>query len=195
MATVTTTSPQDVPHVRGATGLERALGHPLAFMGTALVLLALFGSTFVFNPGRTAPTRDPAFYTWRTEALLTEDPVRLIEIEGPNGLHGGAYRVSAPVIGGLLRRIANVDSRSTIALLMVIAPVVVSLLLAGFAYRHRRDPLLWHRGAHPLCSFERKPGRPEQGGSAAGRAHARVGCCRGDSHGGDLDRGYLGHFG
>lgn len=157
MATVTTTSPQDVPHVRGATGLDRALGHPLAFIGTALVLLALFGSTFVFNPGRTAPTRDPAFYTWRTEALLTEDPVRLIEIEGPNGLHGGAYRVSAPVIGGLLRRIANVDSRSTIALLMVIAPVVVSLLLAGFAYRHRRDPLLWHSVAYASAGLMLTP--------------------------------------
>jgi hypothetical protein len=144
MATATATPPPEVPRVEGPAGFERALGHPLAFVGTAIILLALFGSTFIFNPGRTAPTRDPAFYTWRTEALLTEEPVRLIEIEGPNGLHGGAYRISAPVIGGLLRRIGNVDSRSTVAFLMVITPVIVSLLLAGFAYRHRRDPVLWH---------------------------------------------------
>jgi len=144
MATATATPPPDVPRVQGPTGFDRVLGHPLAFIATAVVLLSLFGSTFVLNPGRTAPTRDPAFYTWRTEAILTEEPGRLVEIEGPNGLHGGAYRISAPVFGGLVRRIGDVDSRSTIALLMVITPVIVSLLLAGFAYRHRRDPLLWH---------------------------------------------------
>ena len=75
---------------------------------------------------------------------MTKEPVRLVEIEGPNGLHGDAYRISAPVVGGLLRRIGDVDSRSTIAFLMVMTPVIVSMLLAGFAYRHRRDPLLWH---------------------------------------------------
>jgi hypothetical protein len=143
--------------VQGPTGFERVLGHPLAFIATAVVLLSLFGSTFVLNPGRTAPTRDPAFYTWRTEAILSEEPARLVEIEGPNGLHGGAYRISAPVIGGLLRRIGDVDSRSTIALLMVITPVIVSLLLAGFAYRHRRDPLLWHSVAYASAGLMLTP--------------------------------------
>ena len=157
MATATATPPPDVPRVLGPTGFDRVLGHPLAFVATAAVLLSLFGSTFVLNPGRTAPTRDPAFYTWRTEAILTEEPVRLVEIEGPNGLHGGAYRISAPVFGGLLRRIGDVDSRSTIALLMVITPVIVSLLLAGFAYRHRRDPLLWHSVAYASAGLMLTP--------------------------------------
>ncbi|MGH2748856.1 MAG: hypothetical protein ACRDKB_13185 [Actinomycetota bacterium] len=124
--------------------LSRALGHPLAFLATVVVLLAVFGGTFVLHPGRSAPTRDPAFYTWRTEALLTEEPETLIEIEGPKGLYSGGYRVSAPVIGGLLRRIPNVAETSSIAFIMVVVPVVTSLLLAGFAYRYRRDPLLWH---------------------------------------------------
>lgn len=137
-------APQVSPPDESSSILSRVLGHPLAFLATVVVLLAIFGGTFVLHPGRSAPTRDPAFYTWRTEALLTEDPETLIEIEGPKGLYAGGYRVSAPVLGGLLRRIPNVAETSSIAFIMVVVPVVTSLLLAGFAYRYRRDPLLWH---------------------------------------------------
>src|SRR5918997_1880575 len=120
------------------------LGHPLAFVATALILLALFGWTFVTNPGRTAPTRDPAFYTWRTGALLNEEPGTLLDVEGPFGLYSGGYRVSVPTIGVAFSRLGDMEARSAVALLMVLTPVLTSLLLAGFAYRHRPDPLMWH---------------------------------------------------
>jgi hypothetical protein len=129
------------------------LSHPLSFIVTAFVLLAIFGGTFVANPDRVAPTKDPAYYTWRTEALLSEAPVRLLEITGPFDMFAGGYRVAAPVIGGFLRRVATISSLHTTAFLMAVVPVLTALLLAGFAYRCRRDPLLWHAVAYGSASL------------------------------------------
>jgi hypothetical protein len=132
---------------RASTHVRRSdafLGHPVAFVATAAILLVIFGWTFWTNSGRVAPTKDPAYYTWRTEALISEEPATLLALEGPNGMFAGGYRVAAPVIGGILRHIADVSSLSVTVFLMVGTPVLTALLLAGFAYRHRRDPLLFH---------------------------------------------------
>src|SRR5918999_779103 len=120
------------------------LGHPLAFLATAAILLCLFGWTFVTNPGRTAPTRDPAFYTWRTGALLHEDPATLLEVEGPFGLYSGGYRIYVPAIAATIAQLGDATPHAAVTTLMVLAPVLTSLLLAVFAYRHRPDPLMWH---------------------------------------------------
>ncbi len=120
------------------------LGRPVAYIITTLILLAAFGGTFVTNPDRVAPTKDPAYYTWRTEALITEDPVTLLEIEGAFGMFEGGYRVTAPILGGYLREGAGISSLRVTVVLMVVLPVLVALLLAGFAYRQRKDPLIWH---------------------------------------------------
>ena len=143
-------------------GLFRALDHPLAFVATGLILVALFGWTFFTNPGRVAPTKDPAYYTWRTEALLSEPPERLLEIEGPKvgdagGMYAGGYRVTAPVIGSLLRRIGGIAPLSTTAFLMVGVPVMTALLLAGFAYQQRRDALIFHAVAFGVGSLYLTP--------------------------------------
>jgi hypothetical protein len=141
-STLTRRAPESAS--REARRDDAFLGRPLAFLATALVLLTIFGWTFWTNTGRVAPTKDPAYYTWRTEVLISEDPATLLEIEGPNGMFAGGYRVAAPVIGGLLRHVAGVSSLSVTVFLMVGTPVLTALLLAGFAYRHRRDPLLFH---------------------------------------------------
>lgn len=132
---------------RTSTGVARGdafLGHPVAFLATAAILLVIFGWTFWTNSGRVAPTKDPAYYTWRTEALISEDPATLLSLEGPNRMFAGGYRVAAPVIGGILRHVADVSSLSVTVFLMVGTPVLTALLLAGFAYRRRGDPLLFH---------------------------------------------------
>lgn len=126
------------------SGIDRALGHPLAFLATAAILLALFGGTFILNPDRVAPTKDPAYYTWKTEALMTETPATVLEIKGPFDFFSSGYRVAAPVTGALLRHIPGVSELHSTAVLMVMLPVGTALLLAAFAYRQRRDPLLWH---------------------------------------------------
>jgi hypothetical protein len=124
--------------------LNRWLGHPVAYVLTLVILLTAFGWTFVSNPERGAPTRDPAFYTWRTDALLHEEPRALLDVTGPLGLSSGGYRVSPPVIGAFLSNVAGMAPRSAVATIMVGLPVVTAALLAGFATRRRRDPLLWH---------------------------------------------------
>ena len=140
--TLTRRAPERAP--TDARGGEAFLGHPVAFVATAAILLAIFGWTFWTNSGRVAPTKDPAYYTWRTEALISEDPTTLLDIEGPNGIFSAGYRVAAPVMGGILRHIVDVSSLSVTVFLMVGTPVLTALLLAGFAYRRRRDPVLFH---------------------------------------------------
>lgn len=144
MATSTLTERAQAPASPPRDGVSRLLGTPLAYLLTTAILLTLFGWTFVANPDRVAPTRDPAYYTWRTEALITEDPQTVLEIEGAFGMFEGGYRVIAPVLGGFLREAGGVSTLRMTIVLMAILPVLVALLLAGFAYRHHRDPLLWH---------------------------------------------------
>jgi hypothetical protein len=132
------------PAPLGPSSFDRALGHRLAFVLTALILLTLFGWTFFSHPDRVAPTKDPAYYTWRTEALMSEKPAALLSITGPFDVFSGGYRVSAAVLGGYLRRIAAVSELETTVLLVVALPVLTALLLGGFAYRQRADPLIFH---------------------------------------------------
>lgn len=160
-STVTPRAPVTSPSGPSTT-LDRFLGHPGAYLVTAAVLLAVFGWTFFTNSDRVAPTKDPAYYTWRTEALLTESPETLLEIEGPRvegggGMYSGGYRVSAPVLGGLLRRLAAIAPLSTTAFLMVGLPVLTALLLGAFAFQWRRDPLIFHAVALGSASLYLTP--------------------------------------
>jgi hypothetical protein len=148
--TVTERDLSPPPPTTGASTVRRTppgggrLGHPLAFLATAAILFALFGWTFVVHTDRAAPTRDPAFYTWRTELIISNDPARLLELEGAFEMYAAGYRMAAPVIGGLLRQVPGVSPINATALFMAILPVLVALLLAGFAYRQLRDPLAFH---------------------------------------------------
>ena len=135
-------APEEPPRRSGA--VDRILGHPLAYLATALLLLAVFGSTFITNPDRVAPTKDPAYYTWRTEALVSENPETLLEVQGAFDMFAGGYRVAAPVLGGYLREAVGFSPLKVTAFLMVLVPVVTALLLGGYAYRQRKDPLVFH---------------------------------------------------
>jgi hypothetical protein len=138
-------------------GYAGHLGHPVAVLATVAILFAIFGWTFVTNPERVAPTKDPAYYNWRTEALISEEPRTLLELEGAFEMFAGGYRVAAPVIGGLLRQIPRVSQLNITIVLMVIVPVLTSLLLAGFAYRELRDPLAFHAVAFGVASLYLTP--------------------------------------
>jgi hypothetical protein len=145
-----TTLDQRAPHreqskAADTTGtLDRLLDHPIAFAATAVLLVALFGWTFIANPDRVAPTKDPAYYTWRAEMLISDAPSTLLETEGAFDMFAGGYRVAAPVIGGFLRHIPGISSLNVTVILMVALPVLTALCLASFAFRHRPDPLVWH---------------------------------------------------
>ena len=132
---------------------DRWLGHPAAFAATAVVLLAIFGWTFVSNPGRPAPADDPAYYTWRTEALIDNDPLTLLDATGPLDMYSGGYRVTTPVIASYVREMGGAALLTPTVLLAVALRVVIPLLLGGFAYRHRRDPLIFHSVAFGSASL------------------------------------------
>ena len=134
-------------------GLDRALGHPLAFAMTIAILIAVFGWTFFANPGRPAAADDPAYYFWRTEALLANEPQVLLDVDGPFDMYSGGYRVATPVLAGLMRTIGGVAALTPTVLLGVGLRVLIPVLLAGFAYRWRRDPLLWHAVAFLSASL------------------------------------------
>lgn len=132
---------------------QRIRGHPIGFLVTAAILVLVFGWTFFANPGRPAAADDPAYYQWHTEALLANEPSVLLGIDGPLDMYAGGYRVATPVVGGLMRRILDVAPITPTILIGLGLRVVVPLLLAGFAYRWRRDPLLWHATAFFTASL------------------------------------------
>lgn len=127
-----------------ADDVARVLGHPVAYVVTAAILLSVFGWTFFTDSQRVAPTKDPAYYTWRTEVLTSEKPATLLKITGPFDVFSGGYRVSSSVLGGYLRRIAGVSTLHVTVFLVVALPVLIALLLGGFAFRQRGDPLIFH---------------------------------------------------
>jgi hypothetical protein len=141
------------PRGGGGAAANRILSHPAAFVATTVILFALFGWTFVSSPDRVAPTKDPAYYTWRTEVLISERPVTLLEIEGAFGMFAGGYRITAPVIGGFLRHIPGTSVLNVTVVLMVALPVLTALSLATFAFRQRPDPLIWHSVAFGSASL------------------------------------------
>jgi hypothetical protein len=115
----------------------------LALVLVASVLVLLLGSQFLEDPTRLAPTRDPAWYTWRTQVLLADEPALLLEKEGPLNMLAGGYRVTTPVLGGLMKRVAGIDPYRFTIFFMVGIPILTALALGAFAYQHRRDPLLF----------------------------------------------------
>lgn len=139
-----TTLTDRAPKAARTPGSRRGLAHPAAFALTAVLLFAAFGWSFVVHPDRVAPTKDPAYYTWRTEALMTETPETVLGLKGAFDMYSSGYRVAAPVIGGFLRHIAGVHSLKTTVFLMVALPALTALLLGAFAYRQRRDPLIFY---------------------------------------------------
>jgi hypothetical protein len=56
----------------------------------------------------------------------------------------GGYRVTTPVAAGFIRRVADVSPLAPTVIFSVGLRVLIPLLLAGFAYRQRRDPLIFH---------------------------------------------------
>jgi len=138
---------------KGPGVVDRALD-PWAFVATSVILVAIFSATFFVHPERVAPGDDPAYYTWRTEALMSEKPSVLLDTTGPRGVLAGGYRVSTPIIGAMLRQVADVDLLSMTIFLTVAGRVLIALLLAGFAYRNSATAVF----------YQRHPGNPEAGG-------------------------------
>jgi MFS family permease len=110
--------------------------------GFALLMLLALGWKFLADPSLSAPTRDPAWYTWRAQVILQGDPVRVVQEWGPNGLFAGGYRVTVPLAGALLQQVVGIDRYTFSAYLMIGLPILTGLALGAAWFRSRRDPLV-----------------------------------------------------
>ncbi|MDH5225637.1 MAG: hypothetical protein OEW46_12805, partial [Actinomycetota bacterium] len=118
------------------------LGSWWIVVGFALLMLLALGWKFLADPSLSAPTRDPAWYTWRAQVILQADPVRVAQEWGPNGLFAGGYRVTVPLAGALLQQVVGIDRYTFSAYLMIGMPILTGLALGAALFRSRRDPLV-----------------------------------------------------
>lgn len=121
-----------------AAELDRVWSSWPAMLVLAGALLFVLGKPLLDHPLWTAPSRDPAWYTWRANVILGSSPGRLAVPWGPPGVFAGGYRVATPLAGALLERIAGVDAFSFTALLFVGIPVLTGLFLGAAAHRAGR---------------------------------------------------------
>jgi MFS family permease len=139
--TLTRTSQADEHAVPPLPTPPSRLGSWWAIVGFALILLLALGWRFIADPSLSAPTRDPAWYTWRAGVILEDDPGSIAGDWGPDNLFSGGYRVAVPMAGALLQRVAGVSNYSFSAFLMLGIPILTGLALGAGAFRSTRDPL------------------------------------------------------
>ncbi|HYY45248.1 MAG TPA: hypothetical protein VE975_08700 [Actinomycetota bacterium] len=120
------------------------LARPAACAATTVFLFVLFAWPFWIHPDRIAPFSDPGRYTWRMEMLLYQGPKEMVTALGPAGIYSGGYRILTMVVGAFLGQLGDVSRAALPIFVMVGERVVLPLALAGLAYKHRKDPLLWH---------------------------------------------------
>ncbi|HEX6401477.1 MAG TPA: MFS transporter [Actinomycetota bacterium] len=132
-------SPPDPP--ADAPGAGR-LASWWVIIGFALLLLLALGWRFVADPSLSAPTRDPAWYTWRAGVIMEDDPGSVAGPWGPDNLFSGGYRVTVPLAGALLQQVAGISTYTFSALLMLGIPILTGLTLGAGAFRSRRDGLV-----------------------------------------------------
>jgi len=106
-----------------------------------LLMLGALGWRFVADPSLAAPTRDPAWYTWRANVIMQDQPGSIVREWGPNGLFSGGYRVTVPLEGALLQRVVGIDTYSFAKFLMLGVPILTGLALGAGAVRSRGDPV------------------------------------------------------
>jgi hypothetical protein len=114
---------------------------PLLVIGAAALTL---GWQFLTDASRAVPAFDTAFYQWRVEYLLSNDPGSLIELRGATGSLAGGYRVAEPVLGALMRTVGGLAPVTPTVVLSVGFRVLAAVGMAAFAWHHRRSWSLFY---------------------------------------------------
>ncbi|MEX0651519.1 MAG: hypothetical protein WD186_05770, partial [Actinomycetota bacterium] len=141
-ATDPVTAPVDDAPATGRGPGPDWLGSWWMIAGFAVLMLLALGWKFLADPSLSAPTRDPAWYTWRAQVIIDADPVRVAEEWGPDGLFAGGYRVTVPLAGALLQQVVGIDRYTFSAYLMLGIPILTGLAFGAALFRSRRDPLV-----------------------------------------------------
>jgi hypothetical protein len=141
MARTDTAPPVEAVPARGSRA--GFLSSPWVLVIAIAVGLLAFGWGFLRDPSISAPTRDPAWYTWRSNLMMHDAPKLLVGDWGPFAMFGGGYRVAVPLYGSIMQRVAGIDLYTFSAMMMVGVPVLTGLALGAFSYRRHRDPMLF----------------------------------------------------
>jgi hypothetical protein len=132
------------PATARAESAARLFGRPtVAVLVIAAALVAL-GWQFLTDASRAVPAFDTAYYQWRVEHLLAQDPGSLIELRGATGALAGGYRVAEPVLGALMRTVGGLAPVTPTVMLSVLFRVLAAVGMAAFAWRHRRSWSLFY---------------------------------------------------
>jgi hypothetical protein len=127
-----------------ASRLQALAGRPwLGIMVVAAVSLAM-GWQFITDASRAVPALDTAYYQWRVEYLMNENPGAMIELRGAVGSLAGGYRIAEPVLGAAMRTVGGVDAAVPTVVLSIFFRVLAGAAMAAFAWKHRRDWLLFY---------------------------------------------------
>src|SRR2546425_781367 len=151
MALIQHRQTENVIHVPEADG-GRLLDRWPAIVGLAIALALVLGWQLVVHPTWTAPTRDPAWYTWRANVILQSSPGSLAREWGPSGVFAGGYRVTSPLAGAMLQRVAAAFTPPTTCVLFGLSLAALfgfHLLTSRFRIGEplRSDgPMLWAIG-------------------------------------------------
>src|ERR1700675_4757064 len=101
--TVPSVDAPEAPEARG--GL---LANPGVLILAIIAGLVAFGWAFLRDPSISAATRDPAWYTWRSNLMMHDSPALLVGDWGPFAMFAGGYRVAVPLYGSILQRVAGI---------------------------------------------------------------------------------------
>src|SRR3972149_6933436 len=85
--------------VRAPEARASVLGKTVFLLLAIALVLVAFGWTFLQDPSISAPTRDPAWYTWRSNLMMTDAPGLIAGDWGPFHMFGGGDRVAGPPSG------------------------------------------------------------------------------------------------
>ena len=117
-------------------------GRPWVFLAVVAALATALAWGFLTDPTVTAPTRDPAWYTWRANVIIHDSPGLITQDWGPFSVFSGGYRVSVPLFAAILNGVAGVGTFQFSGLMMIGIPILAGLAMGAFGYRSRKDPLL-----------------------------------------------------
>ena len=120
------------------------LATPSAALAAIAVIVLVMSWQFITDASRAVPALDTAWYQWRVEYLLENDPGSLIAVEGARGALAGGYRVAEPVLAALMRTVGGVAASVPTVILSVGFRILAAVGMAAFAWRYRRSWTLFY---------------------------------------------------
>jgi hypothetical protein len=141
---VTETRAAAAPPARQEGRAAAYVGRPLVGVIVLAAISLGMGWQFLTDASRGVPAFDTAFYQWRVEYLLENDPGSMIDLRGATGALAGGYRVAEPVLGAAVRTVGGVAPTVPTILLSVLFRILCAAGMAAFAWKHRRNWLLFY---------------------------------------------------